>query len=69
MTLASLVRHPHPARRVVRRDFDRIVDDLWSGFGLAPVAFAPSFPTDDFRASPWNVPDRDSERRRTHIRG
>jgi HSP20 family protein len=51
MTLASLVRQPHPARRVVRRDFDKLVDDLWGGFGLAPVAFAPSFPTNEFRPS------------------
>ena len=42
MTLGTLVRRPYPARRVARRDFDRLVDDLWSGFGLAPVAFAPS---------------------------
>ena len=41
MTFGTLVRRPHPARRSVRRDFDRLVDDLWSGFGLAPVAFAP----------------------------
>ncbi len=44
MALGNLVRHPGPARRVVRRDFDRLVDDLWSGFGLAPVAFAPTGP-------------------------
>jgi HSP20 family protein len=52
MTLASLVRQPQPGRRVVRRDFDKLVDDLWGGFGLAPVAFAPShpnFPNDAFR--------------------
>ena len=49
MTLASLVRQPRPARRVIRRDFDKLVDDLWGGFGLAPVAFAPSLPTDEFR--------------------
>ena len=41
MTLGSLVRLPQPAGRVFRRDFDRLMDDLWGGFGLAPVAFAP----------------------------
>ncbi len=41
MALGTLVRHHHPARRVVRRDFDRIMDDLWGGFGLAPAAFTP----------------------------
>lgn len=35
MTLGTLVRQARPARR----DFDRLVDDLISGFGLAPVAF------------------------------
>ena len=42
MAFGNLVRHPNPGRRVVRGDFDRLVDDLWSGFGLAPVAFAPT---------------------------
>lgn len=52
MALGNLVRYPRPARRIVRRgpgsavplDFDRIgfnrvFDDLWGGFGLAPVVF------------------------------
>ena len=49
MTLANLVRRPvrqplrHPFRDA-RSDFDRLVDDLFSGFGLAPVAFAPHAP-------------------------
>ncbi len=43
MTLANLVRQPvRRPRRVVQGDFDRLVDDLFSGFGLAPVAFAPT---------------------------
>jgi HSP20 family protein len=42
MALGNLVRYQKPTGRVVRRDFDRLVDDLWSGFGLAPIAFAPS---------------------------
>ena len=42
MSLGNLVRYTSPGRRVVRRDFDRLVDDLWSGFGLAPIAFAPA---------------------------
>lgn len=45
MTLGNLVRPASPPRRVRRpfdRSFDRLVDDLWSGFGLAPVAFAPT---------------------------
>ena len=41
MTLGVLARHHHPARRIVRRDFEGILDDLWSGFGLAPLSFAP----------------------------
>jgi HSP20 family protein len=41
MAFGNLVRHPNPGRRFLRGDFDRLVDDLWSGFGLAPVAFAP----------------------------
>ncbi len=45
MALGALVRHYHPPRRVVRRDFDRIMDDLWGGFGLAPAVFTPQ---DDF---------------------
>lgn len=40
MALGTLVRHQRPVRRVVRRDYDRILDDLRGGFGLAPVAFA-----------------------------
>lgn len=51
MTLATLVRRPSPARRVARRDFDRLVDDLWSGFGLAPVSFAPQA----WRESPFRA--------------
>ncbi len=51
MTLATLVRRPYPARRVARRDFDRLVDDLWSGFGLAPVSFAPQA----WRESPFRA--------------
>lgn len=38
MALGTLARYQSPARRVVRRDLDRIMDDLWSGFGLAPLA-------------------------------
>ena len=38
MTLGTLARHRYPVRRVVRRDFEGIMDDLWSG--LAPLAFA-----------------------------
>jgi len=38
MALGTLARYHNPARRVVRRDFDRIMDDLWSGFGIAPLA-------------------------------
>ncbi len=38
MALGTLARYHNPARRVVRRDLDRIMDDLWSGFGLAPLA-------------------------------
>ena len=41
MTLGVLARHHHPDRRMVRRDFEGILDDLWSGFGLAPLSFAP----------------------------
>ena len=41
MTLGTLTRHRYPVRRVVRRDFEGIMDDLWSGLGLAPLAFAP----------------------------
>ena len=41
MTLGVLARHHHPARRIVRRDFEGILDDLWSGFGLAPLSFTP----------------------------
>ena len=37
MALGTLI-HRQPARRLVRRDFDRLMDDLWSGFGLAPLA-------------------------------
>jgi HSP20 family protein len=45
----ALARHYHPARRVVRRtsprlfpqDFDRFLEDLSGGFGLAPSALAP----------------------------
>ena len=45
----TLVRRYHPARRPVPRTadrfatpgWDRLFDDLWSGFGLAPVAAAP----------------------------
>ena len=40
MTLGTLVRHARPARRAARHtDFDRLVDDLLGGFGLAPVRF------------------------------
>jgi HSP20 family protein len=42
MAFGNLVRHPGTARRGSFRDFDRLVDDLWSGFGLTPVAFAPT---------------------------
>lgn len=50
MTLGTLARRPYSAARVRRlmhddfglRDFDRLVNELWSGFGLAPVAFAPA---------------------------
>jgi HSP20 family molecular chaperone IbpA len=37
MALGTLI-HRQPARRLVRGDFDRLMDDLWSGFGLAPLA-------------------------------
>ena len=42
MAIGNLVRYPAPARRASWREFDRMVDDLWSGFGLTPVAFAPA---------------------------
>jgi HSP20 family protein len=42
MAIGNLVRYPAPARRAHLRDFDRMVDELWSGFGLTPVAFAPA---------------------------
>ena len=51
MSLGTLVRHQHPARRAVLRgsnrlythtpNWDRLMDDLWSGFGLAPLELAP----------------------------
>jgi HSP20 family protein len=47
MTLGNLVRHiparraRHVPARFFTRDFDRLMDDLWSGFGVAPVAFEP----------------------------
>ena len=36
MAFGTLI-HRHPARGLVRRDFDRLMDDLWGGFGLAPL--------------------------------
>ena len=36
MPFGTLI-HRHPARGLVRRDFDRLMDDLWGGFGLAPL--------------------------------
>ena len=51
MVLGTLARYRYPARRVVGRDFEGIMDDLWSGFGLAPLAFAsPSGFTPSFDA-------------------
>ena len=46
----SLVRHPRPSNRVFGRDFDQLMDDLWGGFKLAPVAFAPQTPQPSFDA-------------------
>lgn len=43
MAFGNVIRRPSPAR-AGWRDFDRLMDDLWSGFGLAPVAFAPAGP-------------------------
>jgi HSP20 family protein len=41
MSLGTLTRQRRPSKRVVRHDFDHLLDDLWSGFGLAPLAFGP----------------------------
>ena len=45
MALATLIHRPR-ARRPALLHFDRWMDDLWGGFGLAPLAFAApgSFP-------------------------
>ena len=41
MAFATLIHRPPTRRRAVRH-FDRLMDDLWGGFGLAPLAFAES---------------------------
>ena len=51
MAIGNLVRHPGTARPAGWRDFDRMVDDLWSGFGLTPVAFARPAQTEAFAPS------------------
>ena len=56
MAMGTLVRHHYPARRVVRRDFNRIMDDLWSGFSLAPLALAPQS-----GFTPWFDPKFDAD--------
>ena len=39
MTLGTLSQYP-VARRPARREFDRLLDDLTAGFGLAPLSLA-----------------------------
>ena len=45
MALSTLIHRPR-ARRPAVLHFDRLLDELWGGFGLAPLAFAErgSFP-------------------------
>lgn len=37
-----------PARGSVWRDFDRLMDDLWSGLGVAPMPLAPAAAAERF---------------------
>ena len=41
MAIGNLVRHPGTPHPAGWRELDRVMDDLWKGFGLTPVAFAP----------------------------